>query len=285
MAKKLTIILAAAALLLNLGGCGTVRRVLDKVLPGHTVATSDDARLTDTNKPTTDPGGQPSALPASRQEILDAFRAIAFNSEYGSPTNSIRKWSVPIRAAIHGKPTEEDLAALNRAMDGLNGIDGFPGISVEDTRQNMDIWFIPLDEMKDVIPGYVEGNWGFFSVSADGQGLSSATVAIATDVTKQNERNHLIFEEVLQSTGLMQDWDKYPDSIFYSAWTTVQQPTGLDWQLLKLLYNPAIRHGMGEKEAMEIIAALPPLGQQGSAKPVPGWSAYRMAIMQYIHAC
>ena len=278
MCKKLTVILAAAALLLSLGGCVMARRLLGRILPGTPAPTAASAEPTKTHD-------AESGLPASRQDILDVFREIAFDSEYGGRTNSIRKWSVPIRAAVHGAPTDEDLAALDRAMGGLNGIDGFPGISLTEGGQNMDIWFVPLEKMKGVVPGYVEGNWGFFSVSAARDGITSSTVAIATDITSQEERSHLIFEEVLQSTGLMKDSDRYDDSIFYGKWTTVQQPTQLDWQLLDLLYNPKIMHGMGVQEAMRIIEGLLPAGPDANAATAFGWETAEMVILQYTHAC
>lgn len=157
--------------------------------------------------------------------------------------------------AVHGNPTDEDRAALKRAMDGLNGVAGFPGIRMAAKQANVDVWFVKLSELPGVVPGYEPGNWGYFTTHYDSGGITDATVGIASDVTDQNTRNHLIFEELMQSTGLMQDLYDYPDSIFYGGWTTVQQPLPMDWEMLRLLYLPGIRHGMGEDPAMKILKA------------------------------
>jgi hypothetical protein len=189
----------------------------------------------------------------ARRAALDAFAEIAFTSEYGGASDWIRKWTVPMKVAVHGDPTDEDRSALKRAMDGLNAVAGFPGAAIAESGGNVDIWFIPLDEMGAHFPKYVQGNWGFFYTKSDDTGIAQATIAVAEDVTGQAARNHLIFEEFLQSAGLMQDNYDRPDSIFYGLWTTVQQPSSLDWELLGILYGKGIRHGMPRAAAMEYL--------------------------------
>ena len=180
------------------------------------------------------------------------FEEIAFASEYGGDCGAIRKWTR--RASLHaqGNCTVEDMAALHRAMQGINAVDGFPGISLTNGLADIEVYFVPLDEMGRYVPGYVQDNWGFFETTSDAAGISGARIAIASDVTSQTERNHLIFEELLQSVGLMQDSSRYEDSIFYGGWTTVQQPSALDWELLRLLYLPQVAHGMAQRDAMTV---------------------------------
>ncbi len=189
----------------------------------------------------------------ARQAALDYFSEIAFGSEYGIADKRIRKWTVPIRAAVHGKPTDEDMAAIQRVMDGMNAVKGFPGISLVDESPNMDIHFVPLEEMDKTVSGYVEGNWGFFTVRYGAGGIRESCVAIASDATDQQARNHLLFEEIIQSAGLMRDSDRYADSIFYGQWTTVQQPDEMDWELMGMLYLPQIKTGMGMEQAMDLL--------------------------------
>jgi hypothetical protein len=221
--------------------------------PVYTAVAEVTAPAITTTAPASAPAG---TAPAdfTRREALDYFREIAFTGEYGEQTDEIRKWTQPILVSVQGQPTQDDLAALKRAMDGLNEVQGFPGIKLSDGRANMTVWFVPLAKMEGLFTQYVPGNWGYFYTDWDNSGITKATVAIATDVTGQTARNHLIFEEVLQSTGLMQDSDRYPDSIYYGQWSTVQHPTVLDWELLKMLYLPGIRHFMTENDAMDYLA-------------------------------
>lgn len=232
--KKLSLLfllLLAAAL----SGCSLLAG-----LPEPGIAAPDPSPVLAINAPA-DPG---------RQEALEYFREIAFGSEYGVADSRVRKWARPIMAAIHGEPTNEDMVTLQMVMDSLNTVPGFPGISLVSEKANMDIHFVPLAGMDRAVPGYVEGNWGFFTVRFGKDGIVEATVAIAIDVTDQQARNHLLFEEVVQSTGLMKDSDRYDDSIFYGRWTTVQQPTALDWELVRMLYLPELTLGMGMEDAM-----------------------------------
>ena len=201
----------------------------------------------------------PSPSPAPDPEVrtaIDYFREIAFVSEYGGgKKEEIRKWTQPMLVQVGGDPTAEDSAALARAMDGLNAVPGYPGISLAKggDNPNVHMWFVKVSEMDRHVSGYVPGNWGFFSTTWDESGIREADIAIADDVTDQLARNHLIFEELLQSTGLMQDSDRYPDSIYYGEWTTVQQPAKIDWELLDILYLPDVKQGMTPDEAMKVI--------------------------------
>ncbi len=188
-----------------------------------------------------------------QREALDYFAEIAFGSEYGIADKRIRKWTVPIRATVHGDPTDEDMATIHCVLGGLNAVEGFPGITLVENGQNTDISFVPVDDMDGTVPGYVEGNWGFFTVRYGAGGIRQANIAIASDVTDQQARNHLLFEEILQAAGLMCDSDRYPDSVFYGQWTTVQQPSALDWELIRMLYLPGIKSGMGVEEAMGVL--------------------------------
>ncbi len=189
----------------------------------------------------------------TKEELLGAFRTVAGGSEYGGSGMSIRKWAAPVRLAVHGEPTEDDLDAVRRAMGWLNGIKGYPGISLVTKDANADIWFVKLDNMKNVVDGYVVGNWGFFWTEFDSQSITKGTVAIASDVTSQTVRNHLILEELIQSMGLMQDQYTAEDSIFYGNWTTVQQPSEMDRVLAEMLYLPEVRNGMEMEEAIQIL--------------------------------
>jgi len=206
---------------------------------------------------TASPAAATPGLPGNR-ELLEAFREIAFTSEYpsGAQRGEIRKWTAPIRLNVHGSPTAEDRMALQRAMDGLNALEGFPGVALVGGGANADIWFVKLEDMDDAVPGYVEGNWGFFTVNDDEGSITGATIAIATDVTDQAARTHLIHEELLQSTGLMQDEYEHPESIFYGEWTTTPEPAPMDWELLRMLYLPDILPDMSEKDAMAKLESI-----------------------------
>lgn len=191
----------------------------------------------------------------SESEIMDYFLTIAFNVEYGDNNAlDLRRWEQPIRIRVYGSPTEEDLATLDRHIADLNQIENMPFIQRVTEEENIELYFVALDDIHKYIDGYIEGNWGFFwSWWNEDQQITRVQIAIATDVTNQVQRNHLILEEITQSLGMMQDSNRYPDSIFYADWTEVQQLSPLDWALVKLTYDPDIEAGMTAAQVEAIL--------------------------------
>ena len=111
--------------------------------------------------------------------------------------------------------------------------------------------------MKYYLEEYVEGNWGFFRYETQRCAITSARIGIAVDLTEQEERNHLLMEELVDALGLPGDHNLRPDSILYDGWTTVQALSDLDWRMLNLLYHPALSPGMTEAQVREALRAVP----------------------------
>jgi hypothetical protein len=188
-------------------------------------------------------------IPANmaNQEILDYFEEIVLRREYGGGEfdGVVCRWEQPVYVDITGEYTTEDYDWLISHIDYLNSMDGVPDISVVETGGNFHIFFEPLDQLPNDIPSYVEGNWGFISLNWNSNGqVTKATMGIATDVTSQVQRNHLILEEFTQGFGLLNDSDKYADSIFQMEWTEIQSISVLDELLVRMLYSPAVEAGM-----------------------------------------
>ncbi len=192
----------------------------------------------------------------SQAEIIAYFREIVFNAEYGSGSSfDLHRWESPIRVRVYGSPTDEDLQTLDSHISALSEVDGMPSITRVTSDENIELYFLPLDRIKDYISEYVEGNWGFFWCwwNSDQQ-LSRAQIAIAADVTNQKQRNHLILEEFTQALGMMQDSYLYKDSIFYGDWTEVQALSALDWSIVRMTYSPLLGAGMSEAVAVRILS-------------------------------
>lgn len=191
----------------------------------------------------------------SREEIYAYFRAIVFDAEYGADSSfDLHRWENPVRVRVYGSPTDEDLLTLDRHIDALNEVDGMPVITRVTSNENVELYFVPLNRIKNYISEYVEGNEGFFWCwwNSD-QHLTRAQIAVATDVTDQQQRNHLILEEFTQVLGMMQDSYRYEDSIFYGKWTEVQELSALDWQIVRMTYSPLLDSGMSEAVALHIL--------------------------------
>lgn len=193
-------------------------------------------------------------------EVLAYFREIAFGAELGTSVSAIRKWTSPVYYELHGTATEEDLAVLARLTAALGTIEGFPGIceaSAAQTQPNFHIYFMAAADIPLLDPG-AEGSWGLATTwwYTATKVIHSARVAIANDVTTQEQRNTVILEETIQALGLTQDSYAYPESLFYQGETEPQWPPELDWALVRLLYQPRIRAGMDAEEAMAAAGAI-----------------------------
>lgn len=181
-------------------------------------------------------------------EVREAFAATAFSVEYGGKGGALRRWAAPIRYQVLGSPGAEDLAALDGFVSQLREkVKGLPGITGADggSEPNLLVHFAPLNELPALDPAYVPGNWGFFSFHYNSrQELIKGRVLIASDVTSQRERNHLLMEEITGVLGLTNDHSGPEDSILYQPWTTTQGLSALDWELLSLLYSEKLSPGM-----------------------------------------
>ena len=58
---------------------------------------------------------------------------------------------------------------------------------------------------------------------------------VASEGITQQERSHLIREEITQSLGLFRDSWRYPDSIFYQGWTATGEYASIDGPTIRLL--------------------------------------------------
>jgi hypothetical protein len=136
----------------------------------------------------------------------------------------------------------------------LNDIIDEISISIDSSEPNISIYFLPEDSLKEVLPQYVPGNWGFGWVHWDSiYQIYEGTILIKSDSTFQSERSHLIREELTQSLGLLCDSYKYPNSIFYSMWTEISQYAPIDKFVIKLLYSKDILPGMTINEVKNIF--------------------------------
>jgi hypothetical protein len=178
---------------------------------------------------------------------------IALGFEYGNVPHVIDKWDHNIQIRITGQPSTQDLKTVNWVVGELNKlIGGSINLSLTTGNQyNVTLYFGPNSTFSRVEPHYVPTNYGFFWVQTDFRGIESATVLISTDYVSQEERNHLIREELTQILGLANDSYSYQDSIFYQPWTCTTNYSDLDKKVIKMLYLPEVKNGMSRSNLYE----------------------------------
>ncbi|MDX2096633.1 MAG: DUF2927 domain-containing protein [Leptolyngbyaceae cyanobacterium bins.59] len=208
------------------------------------------------------------ALTQSNDTDLNYFMEIALGSEFAtSSQRRIRKWAGPIRIKVTGTPTEQDRATLRAVIAELNRLIDKPSSNVSlelsETNPNMEIIFAPEPQFQSYEPSYRPVNMGFFWTQWNNHVITRARILISTTGVTQEERSHLIREELTQSLGLMQDSYADPESIFYQGWTATTRYTRQDEAIIRMLYNPAIKPGMTQSAIWKLAR---PTGQQNARR-------------------
>ena len=193
---------------------------------------------------------------ASRK-ALEVFRLCAFYPEYGSGEEEpLSRWEEEIRIWAGGAPSREDLQGLDAFLAELpERVPGLPPVRRvrQDTGAAIRLWFVPEYMLPYYLEEYVDGNKGFFQYKRTNNRITSARIGIAADSTEQEERNHLILEELVGALGLPGDHTVYADSILYDGWTVTQSLSEVDWRMLNFLYSSAVSPGMSWSQAQQAL--------------------------------
>ncbi|MFC1550599.1 DUF2927 domain-containing protein [Candidatus Neomarinimicrobiota bacterium] len=191
------------------------------------------------------------------QDELDYFNEVALGAEYGEVESRILKWNNTIRIRVVGEFTEADWLAVETVIADLNRLIQKPQLQLVDNNQNVSMYFAPEKEFAMLEPNYVPTNYGFFWTNwyDDNYELYSTTILIASDHINQEERSHLIREELTQSLGLMNDSNQYINSMFYQGWSTTSEFSQLDKKIIRALYQPHIKSGMTHSETLQLLVS------------------------------
>ncbi|NEQ24214.1 MAG: DUF2927 domain-containing protein [Microcoleus sp. SIO2G3] len=189
-------------------------------------------------------------------EQINYFLEVALGSEFGTSNGPIRKWNGPIRIRVTGRPSAEDLRSLQAVIRDVNSLAQGISLSLDNNNSNVEIVFAPESEFNRYEPNYEPTNMGFFWTWWNQDTLNRARILISTTGVTQQERSHLIREELTQSLGLMQDSYRYPDSIFYQGWTDPTQYSAIDRALISMLYSPQVRPGMTRAQVRQVLQTL-----------------------------
>lgn len=195
----------------------------------------------------------------SVEQVILWFNEVVLDAEFmnGGDATLVQKWTTPIRYFIEGETTDTDIAVFESFTNQLNQIEGFPGIVKAENPviANMNIYFCLASEFQSHTGqdmGYVDGAVRFWYRD---NAIYNATVCYRTEIN-QITRNSVIIEEIYNGLGPVQDTNLRTDSIIYSGYSEPQQPTAVDWLILKLLYHPDIKCGMNAQQCESVIRRL-----------------------------
>lgn len=205
--------------------------------------------------------------------IVDSFLEIALKNEYSNKGWMIRKWSadgIRYRYIHHvaDHRLHEELAELH--LQQLQDITGLPIKPVESSQQaDLTIVFSWEGSLKEDLRRYFGMRsakqreyffrhsvcLGSFSTNAAGV-MQKAVVIIPVDRARGRAKLlACVVEELTQVLGLPNDSERVSPSIFNDR-SINQLLTGLDYILLRILYDPALSPGMGRREAKPVVRTI-----------------------------
>ena len=199
---------------------------------------------------------QQAYLPRRRytSEEINYFLEIAFGAEFSENSSIIRKWEGDLRIKVIGSPTSEDFKTLNTVINEINHLVSGINLKIVDNKPNVTIYFVPVSQFWQYEPNYQPGNYGYAWMNWNQNNvIYRANILITTTEVNQQERSHLIREELTQSLGLMRDSYKYENSIFYQPWTDTNQYSPLDKTIIQMLYRPEINPGMTKSQVLSFL--------------------------------
>lgn len=235
----------------------------------------------------TDGGG--ADTPYTDRMLAETFLKIALYDEYlpGSggqvagarSSNTLRRWTGPVRVALRfGASVPADQRASDTARVGsylarLEGVTGHP-IRLDDTNPNFFVHIVSEDERRGLgpalqaaLPGLGAADLAgitqmpqstYCAVLAQSRGQGGVyTRAFAVIRAEHPDllRLSCLHEEIAQGLGLPNDSPRARPSIFNDD-EEFALLTGMDEQMLRILYNPALKPGMTEPEARPVVFDL-----------------------------
>lgn len=194
------------------------------------------------------------------EDVIVWFNEVCLNAEFihGGDATLLQKWTDPIRYALHGTYTEEDIATLNSFVHWLNTVEGFPGIAEagEDEPINLQIHFCTASEMKDLMGSQFTNLDGAVTFWYNMNNEIYDAIICCLNNLDQFLRNSVILEELYNGLGPVQDTSMRPDSLIYAEFSEPQELTEIDKLILRLLYHPDMKCGMNSAQCEEVIRTL-----------------------------
>ena len=195
-------------------------------------------------------------------EAVDYFLEVALGSEYGKNDKLIAKWQGDINLFVTGADIPPVRQELNRIIQELNAL--MKNNQIKEVGQagkaNLILFLGTRAEYVDKYESRAAryNDLGFFYVYPDeNKNIQKGSLYIDTDRMQANDtRFHFLREELTQCLGLMNDSEKYPESIFYQKWSLNNEFTALDRQLIEMLYLPQIKAGMNAEQVRKVLESV-----------------------------
>lgn len=210
---------------------------------------------------------------AYEKEVIEYFKEIALESEYYDSPERTTKWKKSmVLYVIKDKPYEKQMKAIQKTIDHINilATDGFKIELTENPKKCNSLLYLLIREgVAKMAPNFYKSFTdnidvdvsGFAYTEFDWSNYKINKAFIFIDPEESIEvQESTILEEITQSIGLMNDSEKYPESIFYENQieedSINMKYSSLDEDVIKLLYHPRMKSGLNSKQVENVIKRI-----------------------------
>ncbi len=203
------------------------------------------------------------------RELIEYFKEVALNSEFDdSPLKTI-KWKRPMYLFIYkDKEYVHQIKVIKKTVNKINELaeDGFKIELTDDKLKSNTILYlcgkdkaVGLDSI--LFEGIDEDFAGLAYVESDWEDYRITNAKIFIDIEESLEvQESTILEEMTQSIGLMNDSERYSNSIFYQHQIEDNiinnEYSKMDKDIIRLLYHPKMKPGLNSKQCEKVIKKI-----------------------------
>ena len=181
----------------------------------------------------------------TQQEIQDYFNEVAYGSDEtpGEKANKITKWNEDIKLFVDGNYTSQDLMTIKNLLTELNTLITPLKMTIVKNKveSNSIVYFGDFNSFNarhlNNSNEYIDCNGYCLIYGYDENTIITNTKIFIRTGTSALDKKHAIIEEITQSLGLANDSYSYENSIFYEGYSTTQQLSKMDKEVIKMLYD------------------------------------------------
>jgi len=203
--------------------------------------------------------------------VIDNFLTIALHNEYSQRQSGVRKWRSNIRYVIDHRVGDRALHKQLTEMH-LRQLADITGVSIEPAKSNEQVNLRIVFSTELRLASELINDFGFsphvadfmlrhsvclgqFTTAVDGS-IKQAVVIIPVDRARaKGLLVSCIVEELTQVMGLPNDSESVYPSIFNDQ-SIYMLLTGLDYVLLKILYDPSLKLGMNSQQVLPVLRQI-----------------------------
>lgn len=184
------------------------------------------------------------SISQTQEQIKSYFNEVAYGSEemVGPKRTILLKWDKEIKMYLDGYYTNQDLIDVKHIISEISVLSGIKITIVKNkSESNSIVYFGDFNTFNskylyNQLP-YINC-YGYCAIYGfdDSIFISEVKIFIKNDVSSLDKK-HAIIEEITQSLGLANDSWTYEDSMFYEGYTTTQQLSKIDKEVIRMLYK------------------------------------------------